>query len=420
VKPKKKRKTAGGAKRPASKRKGTATGSITGGTASDEALFLTGTSGIWRFAKGRLEQIGDKDGIGSVFSYAATSDGTLWVVSKKKQAVAAHKDDKWTEHAIASMGAAGEKLRTVGVAADGSAIAFTDKAIRALQAGTWKKLIELEPKEDSGRVVSNGKHSCVVTKKRVFRYSDGTLTLLFEDKAKYPGPGVALSPAGVVIVTSSRGAKRYEGTKGKAVAGIRKKLYRSVSAPDGALYGIDGFPGTAIVAITPDGKVTRHPVSYKIDELTVDGRGRVWAASELGPLLLESGKIHYWANGTIPEIRDEVDHIIVTGKGPDLPEVNTKLFTLKGRAVDSAGKPLAGAKLEICKNASLTYYGPTPCNGKHFIRRATSAKDGTFELTNIPRWGWSLMGGHKNKWYFKNYTSKVNDDRVIQLDDLTF
>ncbi len=41
--------------------------------------------------------------------------------------------------------------------------------------------------------------------------------------------------------------------------------------------------------------------------------------------------------------------------------------------------------------ASSVFYGDSPCAGKSFVRRATSAADGTFALENVPLGGWHLI-----------------------------
>ena len=56
--------------------------------------------------------------------------------------------------------------------------------------------------------------------------------------------------------------------------------------------------------------------------------------------------------------------------------------TITGKVLQK-GKPLAGAKVELCESPSMMFE-KTPCDDASLARTATTGADGTFSLADVP------------------------------------
>jgi hypothetical protein len=127
-----------------------------------------------------------------------------------------------------------------------------------------------------------------------------------------------------------------------------------------------------------------HPVT-KIDAVEVDGRGRTWVATDGGLMVLEKPEDDFrWIGpGAIPGIEDAPSHVLALGNGPVLPTlVDPGRGVVRGK-LRFRGKPLARATLHICTFPSLEGSKGFPCDFTEIVNGATTAADGTFELTNV-------------------------------------
>ncbi|MDC0669052.1 carboxypeptidase-like regulatory domain-containing protein [Nannocystis radixulma] len=130
-----------------------------------------------------------------------------------------------------------------------------------------------------------------------------------------------------------------------------------------------------------------------VTELTVDGSGRVWMATDVALAVIDGDgrKLAEWTLGALPGLAGSVEQIAVVGAGPSrLPaprkphtwEVVGRLTTYKGR-----GEPLANAAIELC---------PSPahddrCPPGPFTRTAKSAADGSFRLPEVAYGDFSIV-----------------------------
>lgn len=128
---------------------------------------------------------------------------------------------------------------------------------------------------------------------------------------------------------------------------------------------------------------------YPVTELlgvAVDERGRSWIATDGGLLLLDTeGVDPTWIGpGAIPGVEGEVAQLLVLGQGPPLPTlVDPGRGSVTG-TLRHHGKPLAGARIQLCSSPNLGGSKGQPCElADPFIFGATTAADGTFEAKDV-------------------------------------
>ncbi|MBL9018729.1 MAG: hypothetical protein JNL83_31375 [Myxococcales bacterium] len=325
---------------------------------------------------------------------ASGPDGTMWAADRGK--LATYDGTKWTEHDLATIGLGANVLVVdYAFAPDGTGYVRGDKAIGIYKAGAWS-VVAAPGRVDSIGLVGTTLYAVVGT---ALVKLDGDKLVELAKLEKFP-PKLAAGP-GAAYLLSSGGGKRVEGDR---LVGVKLPYLSSIAfGPDGALYGIP-LEGKRIVRQKPDGTVDRLPstdLAFQAKQVVVDGRGRLWVVLEYGFALVDGDKVTLVTPGTVPEVSSNVERLVTTGKGGDLPDVGAaKLINLKGKMV-AGGTPKAGVKLELCPGASSVFYGASPCAGKGFVRRATSAADGAFEITDVPLGGWHLIyQKSKDSWVF--------------------
>lgn len=128
----------------------------------------------------------------------------------------------------------------------------------------------------------------------------------------------------------------------------------------------------------------KHPVTELLG-VEVDERGRSWIATDGGLLLVDiEGYDPTWIGpGAIAGVEGEVAELLALGQGPPLPTLvdpgrGSVTGTLRHR-----GKPLAGARIQLCSFPSLEGSKGQPCEFTEHIFGATTAADGTFEAKDV-------------------------------------
>ena len=307
-------------------------------------------------------------------------DGVLWAVTHGT--VATYDGKAWSEQKTGL----GERylVTRFHFAADGTVYLPGSDAIAVRRGGAWSTV----PAGD--RVSSSSfAHGAlfVTTEDRVLKLDGDKLVEIGKTK----NPRLVDGPDAAYLLTMD-GVFRIESDKVVA-AGKLGYLTEVAFAPDGTLYGF-GLDKKRLVRRRPDGAVDKVPATdlpFDLKHVSVDTRGRLWLVLEYGFALLDGEKLTVLTPGTVPEVRANVDRLLTTGAGADLPDVGPpKLINLKGVFV-AGGKPKAGVKVELCPNASSVYYGASPCEGKGFVRRATSGADGAFEVKDVPLGGWHII-----------------------------
>jgi hypothetical protein len=311
---------------------------------------------------------------------AVSPDGVLWAAGRGK--VATYDGKAWSEPATGLP--ANELVTDYHFAADGTVFLVARNTIAVRRGGAWSTVTS-PAYLVSAALAGTTLH--VTTKDRVARLDGDKLV----DLGKLESAHLEAGP-GALYVRHLKGVQKIDGDKLVPVAKL-PYLSNLAFGADGTIYGY-GLDKKRIVRRAPDGTVDRIPAQdlpFDIESLAVDGRGRLWLKVHYGFVLIDGDKVTVVTPGTVPELTTRVDQLLVTGNGPDLPDVGApKLINLTGKFV-SGGKPKAGVKIELCPEAQSGFYGSSPCEGKGFVRRATSAADGSFTISDVPLGGWHIV-----------------------------
>lgn len=316
---------------------------------------------------------------------AVSSDGTMWAVDRGK--LASFDGTTWTEHDLGKLGLGANRLVVdFAFASDGTSYFAGDKAIGIHKGGAWS--VVAAP-GDVRSMALVGSTLYAVAGGALVKLDGGKLVELAK-LGKYP-PAIVAGPDAAYLPMIGGPMKRVEGDK---VADTKLPYLSSIAfGAGGTLYGIP-TEGKRIVRRSPDGAIDKLPASdlpFSAKDLAVDGRGRLWLVLEYGFALLDGDKLTLVTPGTAPEVSSNIDRLVTTGKGGDLPDVGPpKLINLTGKFV-TGGTPKAGVKIELCPEASSVFYGSSPCEGKSFVRKATSGADGTFSIKDVPLGGWHIV-----------------------------
>lgn len=310
---------------------------------------------------------------------AASPDGVMWAASRGT--VATYDGKAWT---VEKTGLPDNLMATSYLfAPDGTVYLRVLEHIAVRRAGAWS-VISAGGRVEEAALAGNVLY--VIMKERVLKLDGDKLVEIGKTKGLRMRSG-----PDAVYVLGYHGVQKIEADK--LVAVPKLDVLDVVFGPDGTLYGYN-VDSKRIVRRKPDGTVDKVPAAdlpFKVENLAVDGRGRLWVRVHYGFVLIDGNKVTLVTPGTVPELTTRIDHLIVTGNGPDMPDVGApKLINLKGIIV-SGGQPKPGVKFEICNEASSVFYGASPCEGKSFVRRATSGADGSFVIKDVPLGGWHLI-----------------------------
>ncbi len=318
---------------------------------------------------------------------AVGPDGTLWVSG---EGLASYDGKAWKTHDLPAAQKRAN-VHTLVLGPDGARHAIAGTTLIAGRGDAWSTVTAADQKISSLAMAGDGTIH-VATRDQLSRLVDGKLVPLAPGK-KLESPKLLTAPDGTVHVFGLGGGYRLAGDKLEPLAKLPFTTGQTFGA-DGTLYGIP-LGGMRIVRRRPDGAVDRIPADrdlpFQAKAIDVDARNRLWLVLEYGMALVDGDQLTVLTPGTVPELSRNVEAIVVTGKGPDLPDVGPpKLINLKGTMV-SKGKPKPGVKLEICPSLSGVFHGSSPCEGRGFVRRATSGADGGFTLSDVPLGGWHLV-----------------------------
>jgi hypothetical protein len=126
--------------------------------------------------------------------------------------------------------------------------------------------------------------------------------------------------------------------------------------------------------------------------LAIDDQGRTWAGTYWGLSVIDAkGKITTYHMHTSDLKDNRIDHVLVMGGGPPLPDLAQEPpGALRGKFT-RATQPLVGAKVEVCMSGlALIYTGATPCTGEPGFKSTTTDQNGEFVLEGLPEGYYSV------------------------------
>ncbi|MFZ6185933.1 carboxypeptidase-like regulatory domain-containing protein [Nannocystis pusilla] len=155
-----------------------------------------------------------------------------------------------------------------------------------------------------------------------------------------------------------------------------------------------GKAAVQLAAATAAGcTVASEPLAgSRIAEMTVDGAGRVWLATDVGLGVVggDGRKLAEWPFGSLPGLSGRVTQIAVIDAGPSrLPSGRPgKTWEVVGRLKTfKQARPLAGAEVELCPSPA----GDDRCPAGPSTRSATAAVDGSFRFADVPLGDYSIV-----------------------------
>lgn len=126
--------------------------------------------------------------------------------------------------------------------------------------------------------------------------------------------------------------------------------------------------------------------SNKVRSVAADQNGRIWVGTSWGLHIIdgESWQTYRMDNSGLSD--QDIRSIAVAGVGPTLPEPEIKEpGSISGRLVYDDGSPVANAVIEICVEAmGSIYYGDTPCSDQPFMLGGMTDADGNFTISGVP------------------------------------
>lgn len=358
--------------------------------AEDGKLYLLAAKGVMRIDDAKATMVAETafKTTGSVDAFAVTRDGTVWVAGYK--GVSKWDGKAWTTHDKAALGADVTLLEGVAVDSGGRVWLASSGRLHTLEGTTW----------------TNVDVSKLFSRKAFFqmlrRAPDGTAYALASGALVRAG-----SPAELEVVDL--------GLDGFASMGSL------AFADDGTLALRSRID--AVLVRTPQGTTKEYGLRKdfsgdNIRAVGVDTQARVWVGTDVGVAVLGPGdaKIE-WRSGSVLQLAGQVEHIVVIGAGPELPEVGAvKTGGLRGRIL-MEGKPLEGAGVELCPSPDMTFE-TTPCADAPVQLRDTTDAEGGFVFEGVPIGAYGIAVEVGEKWQLtmsSNFGTKMKEGETHEV-----
>jgi hypothetical protein len=145
---------------------------------------------------------------------------------------------------------------------------------------------------------------------------------------------------------------------------------------------------------------TRSFSSDRIEELTTDSLGRVWAATSYGLSVFDGSQWQTYRMDNSDLMSNEVTFVAVERDGPFLlPPIDKPKASIIGWLGFENGDPLTRKRIEICvEPAGETFSGSTPCEGQPFHMVVQTNDKGSFSFENIPPGYYWVIAETNNGW----------------------
>ena len=208
---------------------------------------------------------------------------------------------------------------------------------------------------------------------KVFKAGQGLAKRTFLNKAYFDAKGAAW-------IAGTRGLMTLKGDKWEVVPGPRGTSFLA-GGSDGSLW-VGG--GRSLFKIA-DGRVSRMQIDSFVRSGSVDGRGRLWLATNYGLWVRANGKwqARQMHNSDLPD--NSIIKVVAIGNGGVLPAVKDQpTGSIKGRMEWSDGSVIAGARMELCGAPNwILRRGRSPCAGKPLSYRTRTDAKGRFEIKEV-------------------------------------
>lgn len=331
-------------------------------------VFALGSGEIVAFEGATVRTVAEAgyDTVGSLQSFGMDRKGGVWAAGSK--GVHHFANGSWTTDDVATFGSGTVLFGGIAVDADDRPWLCTADDVWHREADGWKKAAL--PKGGMAKkylqdVVAGPEGSVWVgSMDSVYKIvAPGTITREKLPKSQYGMWGdLAFSDSGAGVIETST----------DELAQFLPKVARYKSGKDYKL-----------------GMITA---------LAIDDRERTWVAGDGGIAIVgPAAERVFWRSGTIEEVAGAVTHVIVVGRGPELPQAGeVKKGNVKGSIVEG-DKGLAAVEVEMCESPSFIYR-KTPCTGAPTHLRGKTDADGNFQFTDVPLGAYGVAVKIGKKW----------------------
>ena len=362
----------------------------------DGQPYLLGFDGVMKLDKDAAKIVAKTSWkkTGTVDSFALTKDGNVWVAGFK--GVAFHDGKKWAAEEKATIGTDVKMIRGIVVDKEDRPWVASSNAVHVKDGDAWKtpdlsKVAERKPFFDS--IALDPKSGAVYAAARA---------LLVKASAPDKVEKVAVATSGL----SSIGLVSFAQNGIGALKADVKHVARLVDGKQASFEMGKDFPGT------------------RVQRMAVDGKGRVWVATDLGIAVLgPAAERVEWKSGSIPELAGRVRGMVVVGAGPDLPEVGeVKKGILKGKILLD-GAPHASADIALCPEPSSVGIKTSPCEDSPVRFDGKTAEDGAFEFKDVPLGAYGLAVKVDDKWKITlsgQFGAKMKEGEALDVGALKF
>ena len=125
--------------------------------------------------------------------------------------------------------------------------------------------------------------------------------------------------------------------------------------------------------------------SNHVREIVVDGRGRVWVATEYGLSILEKEEWTSYRMSSSGMVDNDVTVLEVESDGPDLPKPTAEKTGGLAGIVTNGKKAAADVEIEVCVEfIGSSFNSKTPCGDQPFSKVVKTDKAGKFEFQGLP------------------------------------
>lgn len=355
---------------------------------SDGKLYLLGADGVMRVDATVATMVAETSfkTTGPVDAFALTADGRgMWAVGFR--GISRWDGDAWTTEDKSVFGASVTRLKGVVVDKDDRVWVASSNGLHVRKGEAWVAV-------DAGSV--------------------------FERKPFLEM--LRCSPDGVAFALASSQLVRLDTPSALVDVELPVRGFSSLGylafASDGTTALRTGIDEVTRLRPRASWKAGKDFTADHIRGVGVDERGRVWVASDIGVAILgpEEGKTE-WPSGTVVELAGQVEHIVVTGKGPELPTVGpAKTGSVRGQVM-ADGVAVVGASVQMCPSPNMMF-DTSPCDEAPLKFSSQTDAEGRFELPDVPLGAYGVAVEVAGKWQLTraaNFGAKMAEGKTLDI-----
>ncbi|MBN2002129.1 MAG: carboxypeptidase regulatory-like domain-containing protein [Anaerolineae bacterium] len=234
---------------------------------------------------------------------------------------------------------------------------------------------------------------------------------------------LAIAPDGRVWVAGSRGAFVFDGEEWRTYETTALYSPKALVIDDQGRVWVGTFNDG--IHVLKSGEWRRYNVangslsSDKIRAMEIDGRGRIWVATEWGLNIFSDNEWRsYRMDNTDMTEHNLVSLGVVDGGPTTIPTIEKAPGSMSGRIVDKSGTPLTGLSLELCVERLRSYSADvTPCTGQVFIRTTQTTAEGGFRFEALPPGYYVITVQYEEEWIQIRTPVGMNSERYLVTEN---